>query len=86
MSNQTNIQTFKVWQPQRAARSKRPNTQGLCLFVCQMDGICRMTHTHRERELRREGEKPLLAYVKGLWHLLLWHIMKCNNNNNTLRE
>ena len=20
--------------------------------------------------------------VRGLWHLLLWHIMKCNNNNN----
>ena len=22
-------------------------------------------------------------YTRGLWHLLLWHIMKCNNNTGT---
>ena len=26
--------------------------------------------------------QPMLAVASSLWHLLLWHIMKCNNNNN----
>jgi hypothetical protein len=40
-TNKTNKQTFKVWQPHRATRSKRPNTPTIAtvpLYCCEKPG------------------------------------------------
>ena len=69
-NKQTNKQTFKVWQPQRAARSKRPNTPS---DGSKNNGIHTTNqvvlipkHVSRQDRAHDQEHHPLL-------HRLQWH-------------
>ena len=70
INQQQQQQTFKVWQPQRAARSKRPNTPSDGSkhngFQTTNQAVLIPKHVSRQDRAHDQEHHPLL-------HRLQWH-------------